>query len=325
MNSGIENQNIILEIFGKKLIDYAGLFPPASLDLKTSFFNYIKYLQSQYNWLLSKFIVPAKRLPELASLIEDEKIILEKPIHFSILGGKEVALSKFFDALSDDINRIREFKSKFGDETITETYEVSIPLELLVIPDNKTIVDFFTKVSSYIFGKLNKNISVFYEAVPNKDLALIAQSITMFNLMGHFAGFKMRTGGVEASAFPPPEKIAHALKICSEHETPVKCTAGLHHPFRHFNKSVNTKMHGFMNVFCAGIFAYNLDLNEYELTRMLLEENPANFKFSNDSISYENYEVFEEEISDAREKFMISFGSCSFEEPIEDLKSLKLL
>ncbi len=325
MGSGNENQNFILELFGKKLIDYAGLFPPASLDLRTSFLNFINYQDSRYNWMLSKFIIPAKRLPDLAAIIDNEKILFTKPVHFSILGGKEVALSKFFESLSDDINRISEFKAKFGEKVITETYEVSIPLELLVIPDNKSIIEFFTKVSSGFFEKLNKNISVFYEAVPNKDLPVIAQSITMFNLMGHFTGYKLRTGGVEASAFLPPEKIAHILKICSEHETPMKCTAGLHHPFRHFDKSVNTKMHGFINVFCAGIFAYNLDLNEYELTRMLLEENPDNFKFSKDSILYENYEVFEEEISDAREKFMISFGSCSFQEPVEDLKSYNLL
>ena len=135
----------------------------------------------------------------------------------------------------------------------------------------------------------------------------------------------MRTGGIEVSSFPPVEKISQALKICAENQTPIKCTAGLHHPFRHYNNDVKTKMHGFINVFLAGIFAYTLGINEYHLTLLLLDENKDNFQFTVDSIKWENFEVFKEEISHARVKFILSFGSCSFEEPIEDLRLLNLI
>jgi hypothetical protein len=329
-NTIISDQSI--KIFGKNLIDYAGIFPPASLDLKTAFSNHIKYLESQYSWMLSKFVISAKRLPELTALIDNENISLERKISFAILGGSEVSLSKFFEALIDDINMISKFKSRFGDNVITETYEVRVPLELFVIPDIQKIKEFFRNVMGHFLDKLKNNITVFYEAIPKKDLVHLVSAISNFNLESGSiedstpqAGYKIRTGGVEASSFPAPEKIAYLLKICREHDVPLKSTAGLHHPLRHYDQSVKTKMHGFINVFCAGIFAYNLDLNEHELTRMLLDESPDHFKFSDDSISWDIYEVFKEEIADAREKFITSFGSCSFEEPIADLKSLNLL
>ncbi|MFI5144208.1 MAG: hypothetical protein ACHQJ4_01310 [Ignavibacteria bacterium] len=325
MKSDTPYAGSIFKIFGNKLIDYAGTFPPASLDLKTSFTNYLKYQDTPESWMLSRYVIPAKRLSELASIIEREKIIPNKPLNFSVLGGKEVAISKFFDGLVADIEEILKFKTKFGDNIITETYEVLLPLELLVVPDMNKLVDFFTKVSVSFFDSLDKNVSVFYEAAPGKELEILSKAISYFNMIGNFAGYKIRTGGIEPSSFPPAEKIARSLSVCSENETPMKCTAGLHHPFRHYDASVGTRMHGFINVFCAGIFAFNLDLNEHELTRMLLEEDPYKFKFSDNKISYEGFEVFEEEIAEAREKYILSFGSCSFEEPVEDLHKLKYL
>src|SRR6202171_3587103 len=46
------------------LIDYAGLFPPASLAMAPSVANYDAYLRSEWSWILGRFIVPAPRLSE---------------------------------------------------------------------------------------------------------------------------------------------------------------------------------------------------------------------------------------------------------------------
>lgn len=256
MNNEKQNNHKIIEIFGKRIIDYAGLFPPASLDLKTSFSNFIKYQDSSFCWMLSKFVIPAKKLPELTTLVENRELTIPSKLNFSILGGSEVSMSKFFETLEDDINKIQEFKSKFADNVIIGSYEVRIPLELFVIPEHNKIIQFFSKVSDLFFKKLKLNIPVFYETVPNKDLAHLVSAIKNYNFSNNFVGYKLRTGGIEPSAFPAPEKIANAIKTCREYDAPMKCTAGLHHPIRHYDNSVKTKMHGFINVFCAGIFAY---------------------------------------------------------------------
>src|ERR1700733_11051866 len=44
------------------LIDYAGLFPPASLGMPDAVANYDAYLRSEHSWMLGRFIVPVVRL-----------------------------------------------------------------------------------------------------------------------------------------------------------------------------------------------------------------------------------------------------------------------
>src|SRR5215831_12443337 len=48
-------------------IDYAGLFPPAALDMRTAVRNYVSYLAGDDAALLGRFVVPVARLNELAS------------------------------------------------------------------------------------------------------------------------------------------------------------------------------------------------------------------------------------------------------------------
>ena len=49
------------------LIDYAGLFPPASLDLAAAVRNFTWYRLGDDNWMLGRFIVPASRLQDVAA------------------------------------------------------------------------------------------------------------------------------------------------------------------------------------------------------------------------------------------------------------------
>src|SRR5919107_2892287 len=45
-------------------IDYAGLFPPAELDMRTALENYARYFSGPSSWALGRFIVPVSRLGE---------------------------------------------------------------------------------------------------------------------------------------------------------------------------------------------------------------------------------------------------------------------
>ena len=148
MNDFAEIAPQSIKLLCNNIIDYAGTFPPASLDLRSSFLNYCKYLDSNEKWMLSKFIVPAKKLNELAVIIENEKQTLKGKIQLSILGGSNVVLKDFFDNLKIDINNISAFLSKYGSDLIADTYEVRIPLELFVIPNKLKLVEFLTRVSS---------------------------------------------------------------------------------------------------------------------------------------------------------------------------------
>ncbi len=54
--------------FLDRLFDYAGLFPPAALDLAAATEHYGRYRSHADAWMLGRFIVPAGRLAEPAEL-----------------------------------------------------------------------------------------------------------------------------------------------------------------------------------------------------------------------------------------------------------------
>src|SRR5690349_12399045 len=46
------------------IVDYAGLFPPASVDMRAAVANYAEYLSSDESWALGRFVLPIARLGE---------------------------------------------------------------------------------------------------------------------------------------------------------------------------------------------------------------------------------------------------------------------
>src|SRR5215471_10308407 len=54
-----------LRILLTHLIDYAGLFPPAALEMPEAQRNYAAYRAGEYSWMLGRFVVPAARLDEV--------------------------------------------------------------------------------------------------------------------------------------------------------------------------------------------------------------------------------------------------------------------
>jgi hypothetical protein len=132
---------------------------------------------------------------------------------------------------------------------------------------------------------------------------------------------KIRTGGITPEAFPPLANIAAFLRACHTAAVPFKATAGLHHPLRcvrpltyEANAATGT-MHGFLNVFLAATMLDHADA-------ILAEEEAAAFSIDDEAISWRGHRATTEAIAAARRRFAISFGSCSFEEPIGDLQAM---
>ncbi len=314
---------VSLKNFCSKMIDYAGLFPPASLQLPQAFHNFVFYSQGEFKWMLGKFIIPAKRLGELGNILDDMKI--EGIIPISVLGSSGESITDFNNYFASDLNSVREFISKYGNSVSVDAFEVRLPSELFKLDENDEMLDLMIGISAELERVLGKSIPVFFEATLTKDFETeIIRTVETIAALDKGCGYKLRTGGIEASAFPEPEVIAFAIMTCCEFSVPMKCTAGLHHPVRHYNKEVSTIMHGFLNVFAAGIMAYTNNLDEAELLEVLNEEDPYEFIFTENGFEWNEIEVSNLEIKESREGFMLSYGSCSFDEPIEDLKTMEL-
>ena len=66
-------------------------------------------------------------------------------------------------------------------------------------------------------------------------------------------------------------------------------------------------------------------MSEQDLSAILADESADSFAFHDDQLRYRDHALVTDQVAEARLKFAISFGSCSFAEPREQLRSMKLL
>jgi hypothetical protein len=140
----------------------------------------------------------------------------------------------------------------------------------------------------------------------------------------------VRTGGVTGDAIPPSADIVRFLAAASRVNIPFKATAGLHHalrgshPLTYKSGSPRAVMHGFLNLLMAAALL-RTGGSEEEAQSVLDENDPDAFQFGPVSVRWRNRRLSNEQIHDAREQFALSFGSCSFQEPVDELRALHLL
>ena len=78
-------------------------------------------------------------------------------------------------------------------------------------------------------------------------------------------------------------------------------------------------------VLAAGVLAHTHLLDYADILAIIEEEDPRQFTFTDDLLGWNDVEASLEEVREARQHRVISFGSCSFDDPREDLKRLGLL
>jgi hypothetical protein len=141
------------------------------------------------------------------------------------------------------------------------------------------------------------------------------------------ARVKLRMGGVVLEAFPQAKAIAVMVKALADRHLAFKATAGLHHPIRSRHAftyeagSAAGTMHGFLNLaFAATVLKF--DGTAGEALKTLEEEDANAWKVAPDSIGCGASRWSADQLRAMRRDFFISIGTCSFEEPIRDLKLL---
>ncbi len=299
------------------LLDYAGLFPPASLPLDAAIRNFTSYLDEAEAPMLARFIISARRLPELTALAE----YFPPALTIAALGRGGGTREACLAGLDADLAEIEIFRQTHGPRVQVDAFETALPageLDFQIRADTliHATADALHRAGLTLFAETPPS-ELWQERAARLITALSRTAIPM-------AGFKLRTGGVEAHQFPSPETVAWAISACRDSAVPLKCTAGLHHPIRHYNASVQTKMHGFLNVFGAAILAEAHNLTPAELIPILTDEESANFTLDDDGFGWKHLRATNQQIAVSR-RAAVSFGTCSFDEPREDLMALGLL
>ena len=291
-------------------IDYAGMFPPCSLALEPSLENQARYGQSTDAWMLNGFVLPTGQFDAAKKILShfDSK----HPLRVSALGPKTDNADAFWKALDETEDAIRKLSAHNVDLVSVTQLEMFLPhdVDLALLKDARSILG---------------TLPAFWEAPTDKAEQMIAL-LAEHNSEQDFPtfGFKLRTGGVTADAFPTSDQIAKALVLPATHQVPIKFTAGLHHPIRQYREEVKTKMHGFLNVLGAAVLAAEHRWDERQTSLMLEDENADSFSFGDDVLAWREWKIDIKRLKDRR-RFVTSFGSCSFDEPREDLRALNLL
>jgi hypothetical protein len=290
------------------VIDYAGLFPPASLDMHTAVRNYAKYLAGSEASLLGRFILPARRLGEFedaaAELLPRGNPVF--PWHLSAIGSGN---------LLKDLEEIIDFnlfhaRDENAGAVVVDTLELKV----------ETVENI--QRAMYL---IPRTLTTYFEIPISTDPAKLLDAIA-----GARARAKVRTGGVVSKAFPALNDLARFIVRCAADRVHFKATAGLHHPMRgdyklSYDANAETgTMNGFLNVLLAAAFA-RFDLSEPEIRELLAEQSRAAFSFDDGGVQWRRHRLTSDQMALARNQIMTAFGSCSFDEPLADLQAMNLL
>ncbi len=292
------------------LIDYAGLFPPAKLEMRPSVEEYAGARAGRHAWMLGRFIVPASRLKEL----------------HATEAGSDIALSVIVDAHADPHAWFNSANALFADlgarrSTGARIEALEVPLPRLAT--KRETYDASIGQCAMLAERSGLRDLPMYVEIPRDERYLELLSGAFSALSRYRLGAKIRCGGVVLEAFPNEEEVATFLAGTAAENIPFKATAGLHHPIRHTNEATKFPMHGFLNLLAASMFARNADI---ELLRAVLaEQTPSAFQFSDRGFAWRDHNAGPEQIAAAREHAFVGYGSCSFSEPVADLIALEIL
>ncbi len=315
-----------IKVLLRGIVDYAGLFPPAGLTMPLAVRNYDSYRSDADAWLLGRFILPMSRLGEFTN-----STITAPASAAQAQWSLSAICSSTAGEFAADLISIDNFNWRFS----RSVYDS---------PDSGHMVGFCVDV---VEVKVNNGedvrrialaieedaaiLACYCEVPTNELLQECLDAIREYNksISNNTLRAKVRTGGLDASGFLSNDSLLNFIFKCHERGVGFKATAGLHHPLRGSHPftyepdSACGTLHGFLNLFLAAAFIKR-GMTKDEASLILDEDSPDAFDFTEDGISWRMHLLGINDLEEAR-FFATSFGSCSFTEPLQDLRTLNLL
>jgi hypothetical protein len=304
-------------LFG--IIDYAGMFPPANLSLEQSIRNYARYRTEPESWMLGRFICPAAQVSKLWPGVRT-LFPAESEIPISVLTSGANTTAEIRAALATDVQAAG---------AIVDSFELNLPAEYFAAFAGETVPQAVSvsDLTTGLFLPEDDSPRIYFEIPRGSQWSTALKGVVdvLSRASSQRRGIKLRCGGATAAAVPSCEDVAIAIALCRDASIPLKFTAGLHHPIRHYDAAQNASLHGFLNVFGAGVLAFANTLKAEQVALILKDEDAGNFVFDSDGFCWKEWRASVEQIPAARQHLVRSFGSCSFDEPREDLRAMGLL
>lgn len=291
------------------LIDYAGLFPPAQLAMDAAVAEYLEARSGPHAWMLARFICVESRVPDLLKGASEPV-----PISAIVQAGDGQA---WFGGLQTALERIAAHVAAGAP---IEMLEVPLPRLLSLRETYDAAIGQFAAASSQAGLR---SLPTFVELPRDaRWSALLPGALAAMHR--HGLGAKLRCGGAGASAVPSSLEVATFLQAANEEEVPFKATAGLHHPVRGYDENRGFIMHGFLNLLTAAALAREragMDV----LLAVLEDEDASSFSFHSNELRWKDIHISHDALAATRRHGFISYGSCSFDEPVADLTRLGMI
>jgi hypothetical protein len=289
----------------KCLIDYAGLFPPAALDMRAAIEEYARAREGPHAWMLGRFIVPISRIDEMG----DHRRDFPLSVLVNVVVSPEADTGCWLELAGKNlaaVARQREAGARI------EALEASIPPPRW---QRETLDAPLGQLGALLEREALRDLTAYAELPRGTVPSAAAKRARL--------GVKIRCGGLDAAAFPSVEDVAAFIAGAAAEGLRFKATAGLHHPVRHVDAATGFTMHGFLNILAAAAFATRADAST--LTAIVAEEDPEAFVFDDASFGWRELRCDVDELRAMRRSSFAGYGSCSFTEPVDDLTTLGIL
>lgn len=266
------------------LVDDAALFPPGNAPMAVAVRDHIRHRQAWYANFVGPFVCSDVHLGDLAA--EVQRLPADtQPLRVSLV-------------LPDGAESMAAVV-----EVVAGTDRLQLAaVEVRLAPDPDLVDAARDVLASMQAARLPVDCVRYIEVPPDATHDVIPV-ISLGD-----ARAKLRTGGVEAAAFPSERTVAGFIRTCVDEQVRFKCTAGLHHAVRHTAPDTGFEHHGFLNVIAAVERAAG-GATIGELTGILGERDRG---------------VVVAMVADigqggGRRRWFDSFGSCSVAEPLAEL------
>jgi len=284
-----------------RVVDYAGLFPPARLPMSDALAAYADYQHGSDAWMLGRFVIPASRLEEFDEV---------GPELLPDSASASWALAALVSADAEvDTRSVHAFNAYHRDVRHGAVHVDTVEIRVSHAAEIAAADEFISGFDAFVEVPIVED--------PEPLIAAIAA-------IG--AKAKIRTGGVTPDAIPGARHVVRLMRRCLEHDVPFKATAGLHHPLRaeypltYEPGAPRAAMFGFLNVFLAAAFM-RAGLNDSETLALLEERDAGAIIVDEHTVRWHDHSMSGTELHRARQD-AVAFGSCSFREPVDELRGL---
>lgn len=291
------------------LVDYAGLFPPAALEMAAAVANYAAYRTGPDAWMLGRFVIPVSRLTEW------DAAMAALP-HESSAAWRGAHLTALITNAKKEGPAISAFNARAPYGVTIDCAEARAATAEDVVAESRAVPH---------------GVTLYCEIPITDDPRSLLQAIAAARVRA-----KLRTGGITAAVFPSPDDVIRFLQRCVELNVTAKCTAGLHHPIRgEYRLTYDAgadrgMMYGYLNALLAAA-ALRSGQDAAVAREILLLSDGSQLGVDHDAVMVtlrgngrapRTVSLSTTVLAHVRAHDVVAFGSCSFREPVDELAAL---